>query len=255
MPALALENVSVSYPGATGRTEALRNVSLEIAAGQSLLIVGPSGCGKSTLLQLLAGLIHPDCGAAVIEGAAIVGPRRRTAFILQDYGLLPWKTVLENAALGLLVSGERKIAAFQKALAALQQVGLGTCAQSWPHELSGGMRQRVALARALAVDADLLLADEPLSALDALAREEMQDLLLELWRAQGYTQILVTHSVEEAAFLGRRIAVLSRCPGEVLAVVDNPGFGKRDSEAYFAICKALRSLLSPAGVPGGREPA
>jgi NitT/TauT family transport system ATP-binding protein len=181
---------------------------------------------------------------------AVTGPRRATSLILQDFGLLPWKTVEANAALGLTVRGVGRSEARSRAAAALERVGLADFARAYPSELSGGMSQRLALARAVALDADLLLMDEPLSALDALKREDLQGVLLDLWRRRGHTQVLVTHSIEEAVFLGRRVIVLTPRPGRVAAIVDNPGMGSdgfRASEAFFARCTQLRALLAEEG--------
>jgi NitT/TauT family transport system ATP-binding protein len=173
--------------------------------------------------------------------------------ILQDFGLFPWKTVLHNAALGLEIRRLDKRDVRRRAIASLEQVGLADFADSYPGELSGGMRQRLGVARALALDADLLLMDEPLSALDALTREDLQDLLLELWRERGHTSVLVTHSIEEAVYLGSRIVVLSPRPGRVAEVVENPGMGQagyRGHEEFYRTCVHVRSLLAEEGAVG-----
>ena len=243
MPNIALTDITLSY----GDTQALCGLTLTVAAGEPLTIIGPSGCGKSSLLTLIAGLKTPDAGRLLIDDQPLTAPRRQTAYIPQGYDLLPWKTVLENAALGLIISGTPKIVAYKQALAALKNLGIANFAQSWPHELSGGMRQRAALARALVIDADILLADEPLSALDALTREELQNTLLDLWRERGYTQILVTHSVEEAVLLGRRIVLLGARPATVRAVIDNPQMGDtgyRNTPTFFEMCTRLRECLT-----------
>ena len=173
-----------------------------------------------------------------------------SAVDLQDFGLLPWKNVFHNAALGLEVRGVSAADVREQTMRALSVVGIADFARAYPGELSGGMRQRLAVARALALDADLLLMDEPLSALDALTRENLQGLLLDLWRERGHTQVIVTHSIEEAVFLGRRVVVLSPRPGKVAHVVDNPGMGEsghRASESYYARCAELRGLLRAEG--------
>lgn len=187
---------------------ALNNVNLEVESGTSLAIIGPSGCGKSSLLRVAAGLIAPTQGHVFIDGAPLDKPRKQTALMLQNYGLLPWKTVFANAELGLRIQGIPADEREKRTSEALNRMGLGHCAQKYPAQLSGGMQQRVALARALAQNADLLLMDEPMSALDALLRESMQDMLLSLWKEKNYTQILVTHSIEEAVYLGQRILVM-----------------------------------------------
>jgi NitT/TauT family transport system ATP-binding protein len=228
---LSYTNVSLTYPGRAGApgVQALAALDLSVAAGESIALIGPSGCGKSTALLLAAGLLQPSSGQVLVAHAPAAGPRQRTALILQDFGLLPWKTVFANAALGLKVRRTPKAELTARTSQALELVGLSDFAAAYPAELSGGMRQRLALARAITLDIDLLLMDEPLSALDTLLREQLQDLLLELWHKQGYAQVLVTHSIEEAVFLGQRIVVLGHRPGHVLAVVDNPGSG---SPAY-----------------------
>jgi len=250
MAALGLKGVSLTYEGSGRPVRALDGFSLEVAAGEPLAVIGPSGCGKSTLLLLAAGLLSPSGGTVAVDGQQVAGVRRETALILQDYGLLPWKTVAENAGLGLEIRGVSRAERSTVVGEALARVGIAEFAGAYPGELSGGMRQRLALARAVALDADLLLMDEPLSALDALTREDLQDVLLELWRGRGHAQVLVTHSIEEAVFLGRRIVVMSPRPGRVAAVVDNPAMGEegyRASAAFYERCAELRSLLASEG--------
>jgi NitT/TauT family transport system ATP-binding protein len=166
--------------------------------------------------------------------------------ILQDYGLFPWKNVYQNAALGLEIRGFSKEAQAQIVLPILEELGLKDFLNHYPAQLSGGQRQRVAIARALALKPDLLLMDEPLSALDALTREGLQELILEIWRHQELTMILVTHNIEEAVFLGNKVAVLSPRPGRVVAVVENPNSGTaafRQSVEFYRQCSRLRRLL------------
>ncbi|MEI7814325.1 MAG: ABC transporter ATP-binding protein [Coriobacteriia bacterium] len=251
MAALEFGSTSMTYEGSDRSVRALDALELAVDVGEPVAIIGPSGCGKSTLLLLAAGLLAPTSGAVRVGGSAVDGPRRGTALILQDFGLLPWKTVEANAALGLKIRGVAAAELHQRAISALEGVGLADFARAYPAELSGGMRQRLALARAVALDADLVLMDEPLSALDALKREELQDVLLGLWKLRGHTQVLVTHSIEEAVFLGRRVVVMSPRPGKVSAVVDNPGMGSegyRVTEEYFETVKRLRRILAEEGV-------
>lgn len=199
---------------------------------------------------MAAGLILPTSGEVSVAGAVSRTPRKETAFIPQDLGLMPWKTVLQNAALGLRLHKVPKADAHELARHALEQVGLESFERSYPKELSGGMKQRLALARALAMDADLLLMDEPLSAIDALLRETLQDLLLDLWVSRGHTQMLVTHSIEEAVYLGRRILVFSDRPGTVIGEVSNEGMGERgyrDSAEFSRICRDVRDVLASGG--------
>ena len=256
---LAFSNIAVEYSSSDKGGEslvALENLSLTVGSGESVAVIGPSGCGKSTLLRLASGLLAPTSGAVEADGARVEGPRRGTALILQDYGLLPWKTVRANAELGLTVQRVARAERRRRAEEALAAVGLERFADAYPSELSGGMQQRLALARAMAMDADLLLMDEPLSALDALLREEIQDMLLRSWRERGYSQILVTHSIEEAVFLGRRIVVMAPRPGRIVAELENPEMGRADyrsSEAFFERCRAVRAALERGTRGGGPE--
>ncbi|HBT95276.1 MAG TPA: ABC transporter ATP-binding protein [Coriobacteriia bacterium] len=243
---LNYENVSLTYPGTSTPVKALDRYSLTVAKGEPVALIGPSGCGKSTSLLLATGLLSPSEGEVLVDGKPVNKPRRETALILQDFGLLPWKTVFENAALGLCIRRFSKAERKTRVERALEQVGLSDFAKMYPGELSGGMRQRLALARTLALDVDVMLMDEPLSALDAMLREGLQDLLLTLWQQRGYTQVLVTHSIEEAVFLGRRIVVLSPRPGRVMTIIDNPKMGTfdyRGTEGFYRTCQLVRKAL------------
>lgn len=243
---LSYDDVSLVYPGTATPVRALDRYSLDVAKGEPIALIGPSGCGKSTSLLLATGLLAPSEGKVLVDGKPVGKPRRETALILQDFGLLPWKTVFENAALGLRIRKIAKTERRARVERALEQVGLSEFARMYPGELSGGMRQRLALARTLALDVDVMLMDEPLSALDAMLREGLQDLLLTLWQQRGYTQVLVTHSIEEAAFLGRRIVVLSPRPGHVVGIIDNPKMGTLDyrgTESFYRTCQLVRKAL------------
>lgn len=250
MAVVDITGLGVVYESEDRPVRALANVDLTVAGGEPLSVIGPSGCGKSTLLLAIAGLVRPTAGGVRLDGEPVGRPRLKTALILQDFGLLAWKTVFQNAALGLEIRGVERGELRSRAVDALQSVDIADFADCYPGELSGGMRQRLALARALALDADLFLMDEPLSALDELTREGLQELLLDLWRRRGHTQVLVTHSVEEAVYLGRRIAVMSARPGRIAHIVDNPGYGSHDhrnSEGFHARCVELRHRLREQG--------
>jgi NitT/TauT family transport system ATP-binding protein len=202
------------------------------------------------MLNIIAGLREPSSGQVLVHNELITKPRKKTSLILQDYGLLPWKTVLDNAALGLLVQRMPKKLAQEKALDALQTVKIAEFAHAYPRELSGGMRQRLAMARAIALDTDIMLMDEPLSALDALTREELQNVLLGLWKAEKYAQVLVTHSIEEAVLLGRRIVLMTSRPGRIWQIIDNPDMGSadyRESPEFHEKSTNLRHLLIGKG--------
>jgi NitT/TauT family transport system ATP-binding protein len=231
---------------AYGEREVLFDVSFEVPPRGGLAIIGPSGCGKTTLLYTLAGLRRPKSGTVRIDGKMVQGPRGQSAVILQHYGLLPWKTVHENAALGLRIrrvpSKERQ----QKVLAILGELGMGDYLEAYPRQLSGGQQQRVAIARALALEPDLLIMDEPFSSLDALTREGLQNLLLDIWTQREITLVLVTHSIEEAVFLGQEVLVLSGNPGRVQARLPNAALGSHDFRGraeYQSLCTELRVRL------------
>jgi NitT/TauT family transport system ATP-binding protein len=254
---LEFRDVTVDYPSSIqpgAQLRALDHLNLSVATGESVAVIGPSGCGKSTMLRLATGLQLPTEGAVLAYGVPVEGPRRDTGLILQDFGLLPWADVYHNAELGLKVHKVPKAQREERTAKALAQVGLSGFERNYPSELSGGMQQRLALARAIAMDVDTLLMDEPLSALDALLREELQETLLELWRRDGYTQVLVTHSIEEAVFLGQRIVVMAPRPSRVVAVIDNPGMGEsryRSEDAFFARCKEVRAALAQGAAGKG----
>ncbi|WP_243375209.1 ABC transporter ATP-binding protein [Geotalea sp. SG265] len=198
---------------------ALEDINLEVKKGEFLVLVGPSGCGKSTLLDILAGLAHPTSGAVYIDGKQVSGPALDRGIVLQGYALFPWRTVRQNVEFGLEIKkvpkGERKAISDRF----IKLVGLDGFADRFPHELSGGMKQRVAIARALAYDPDILLMDEPFAAVDAQTRENLQDELLRIWEETKKTIVFVTHSIEEAAFLGDRVAVLTANPGTLREIV------------------------------------
>ena len=235
------------YNSGPNRVPVYQDFSLHIARGESLVLIGPSGCGKSTLLFLLAGLLRPSQGKILIDNEPVAGPRRRTAFILQEYGLFPWLSVADNVSLGLRVRHQKRRDYQEKVAMVLEQMGLSEVKERYPAQLSGGQRQRVALARALSLDPDLLLMDEPLSSLDALTRERLQELLLDIWHRGGLTTVLVTHSIEEAVCLGSRILVLGGPPVRILAEVVNPearANNFRQSPRFYELCAHVRSLLA-----------
>ena len=215
-----------------GDVEALTGVSLELPRARLSTLLGPSGCGKTTLLKIIAGLIPPTSGEVWVKGKQVAGPGPERAFVFQDFALLPWANVLRNIAFGLELRGIPKEERFEIARKQIAEVGLSSFESSYPHQLSGGMRQRVGLARALAVDADIILMDEPFSSVDEQTRRKFQEELLELLRHKQKTVIFVTHSIEEAAYLSDQIILLSPRPGTVSKIIHpNIERGARDPDA------------------------
>jgi sulfonate transport system ATP-binding protein len=229
MPGVHIEIRDLSHR--YGEREVLHSIDLEIVPGEFLAVVGASGCGKTTLLRLIAGLDEPSSGVVVQDGVAVHGLNRRARVMFQDDRLLPWERVAGNVGLGLAEDLDRRVGR------ALAQVGLGDRARDWPSTLSGGQRQRVALARALAGDPALLLLDEPLGALDALTRIEMQALVEETWRTSGFTAVLVTHDVEEAVTLADRVIAVDGGRVTFDAPVALPRPRRRDSAAFSSLAR------------------
>jgi ABC-type nitrate/sulfonate/bicarbonate transport system ATPase subunit len=249
---ISVEHIAFSYPGAPG---IFADFSWQVGRGQAWAVLGPSGCGKTTLLYLLAGLQFPTSGQVRVDGQALARPRPQTGLILQEYGLLPWATVRQNISLGLQIRrfyGPDGLHAPVQGIAPgdlqgwLVRLGLDEHAGKYPGQLSGGQRQRTAIARTLVLQPDLLLMDEPFSALDAPTRLGLEDLTLQLWQEQRFTFIVVTHAIEEAAYLGQSILVLGRTPHRCGRVFTNPVFGlpdARDSQDYRLLCRDLRAEL------------
>jgi NitT/TauT family transport system ATP-binding protein len=198
-----------------GHFVVLDDVSFEVAAGEFVALVGPSGCGKTTLLDLIGGLTRADRGQIRIGGREIDGPGLDRGIVFQQYALFPWKTALGNIEFGLEAKGIARRERAERARRFLDLVGLGAFADRYPHELSGGMKQRVAIARALSYEPDVLLMDEPFAALDAQTRESLQDELLRIWQRTGTTVVFITHSIDEAIYLGQRVLVMAAAPGRV----------------------------------------
>jgi NitT/TauT family transport system ATP-binding protein len=193
----------------------LDNLSLTINSGEFICLLGPSGCGKTTLMNLIAGFDKPTEGTVEIDGQLVTRPNPKHITIFQDYGLFPWRTVLDNVLFGLEAKGIKGKAAKELADQYLELVGLTTAAGQFPRQLSGGMKQRVAIARALAVEPDILLMDEPFGALDAFTRYRLQDEVLRIWQEKKTTIIFVTHDIDEAIYLGQKIVIMSPNPGRI----------------------------------------
>ena len=214
--AVAVEQVSKIYPGGV---EALNDMTIQFPRGELTSLLGPSGCGKTTLLKIIAGLIPATTGRVTINGEQVTGPGEERAFVFQDFALMPWASVLRNAAFGLELRGVPKSERHAIAEKYIDAVGLKGYENLYPHELSGGMRQRVGLARALAVDADVLLMDEPFSAVDEQTRRKFQEDLLGVIKDEGKTFIFVTHSIEEAVYVSHSIALLLPRPSRVSEII------------------------------------
>ena len=250
-----VQNLDFTYPNST---PLFSGFHWQVQAGEAWAIIGPSGCGKTTLLYLLAGLRRPTSGTITIAGAILDRPRPETGLILQDYGLLPWATVKQNVGLGHRIRdfyGPDGLHAPRSYPATadddqveqwLIRLRLEKVRQAFPGQLSGGQRQRTAIARTLVLKPDLLLMDEPFASLDAPTRESLQDLILVLHKERSLTIIAVTHTIEEAAVLGKRILILNEPPNREPLIVDNPDAGEpsfRQQPAYFEMCGYLRKAL------------
>jgi len=250
-PIIAVDNVSYTYRQPNATVRALAGVSFELPKASSCAVIGPSGCGKTTLLYLLAGLLAPASGSVLVAGQPAAAGQG-TSLILQDYGLLPWKTVWDNARLGLQLRREPREKQEDKVREVLGFLGLAGLERHYPAQLSGGQRQRVAIARSLATRPDLLLMDEPLSSLDALTREELQDTIVDILGGGGLSFVLVTHSIEEAVYLGQKILVMSGPPGRIAAAIENGGAGRRSyrgTREFHSQCDHLRALLTDISRP------
>ncbi len=218
---LDMQGISVTFRQRDGaQLQVLRDVSLHVGGGEFMSVVGPSGCGKTTLLRVADGLLKPDTGSVRLGGTAITKPSPHAGFVFQDDLLLPWRTVLANVLFPIELKHAITSADRGAALELLGIVGLERFGQSFPHQLSGGMRQRVNLARALVGDPALLLLDEPFASLDAQTREILQEELLRIWAQFGKTVIFITHQIEEAVYLGDRVVVMGSNPGHIRRTID-----------------------------------
>ena len=242
---LRVSEVTISYPTENGTFTAVEDVSFEVTKGEKFILLGPSGCGKSTLLKSIAGFIAPVRGAVELNGHGVSRPGPDRVVVFQEFDqLLPWRTVMGNVTYPLRVA--RKMddeGARREASRFITMVGLDRFADSYPHQLSGGMKQRVAIARSLAIDPAMLLMDEPFASLDALTRRKMQEELLTIWEATRKTILFVTHSIPEAVLLGDRILILSTGPGRVRRLIDNPAAGQRETVAALAVQREIQGIL------------
>ncbi|WMW22093.1 ABC transporter ATP-binding protein [Methanolobus mangrovi] len=251
MGTVKVRNVSRKFiKDGDSSTLALDNVSLEVADKEFVCFIGPSGCGKTTLLRIISGLDKPDSGELYLDDKKIDSPGPDRGMVFQEYSLFPWKSVIDNIIFGPIMGGAKKKDALEAAEKYLELVGLQQFRNSYPYELSGGMKQRVAIARALANEPSVLLMDEPFGALDAQTRNILQQELLEIWQKKHITILFVTHSVDEAVFLADKIVLMSARPGKIKEIikVDLPRPRERTSlEANLLRDRILKSLLKEQG--------
>lgn len=253
---IKIDHLTKSFPGAAGDTlQVLDDISLELRDGEVVALLGRSGSGKSTLLRTIAGLIAPTSGSVHYRGAELNGANPGTAMVFQTFALMPWLTVQENVELGLAARGVSPAEQKMRALRAIDVIGLDGFESAYPKELSGGMRQRVGFARALVLEPDLLLMDEPFSALDVLTAENLRTELMNLWASHEFPTraiCLVTHNIEEAVLLADRVLVLGANPGRIRAevVVDLPRPRDRRSPGFAVVVDRLYGLLTGAEVAG-----
>jgi len=219
---LSVQNLYKTFDCQTGTVTALKDVSFDVYRREFMCVIGPSGCGKSTLIRILAGLESSSDGKVLLDGNPVTGPGPDRGMVFQSYTLFPWLTVKQNVMFGPRMSGKRGTSAESEARQWIDLVGLSKFENSYPHQLSGGMKQRVAIARALANRPRILLMDEPFGALDAQTRCQMQSYLLQIWRNLDITILFITHDLDEAAFLADRILVLKANPGEVNEIIEVP---------------------------------
>jgi NitT/TauT family transport system ATP-binding protein len=245
-PIVQVNHVYVDYLNGRSRgATIIEDASFSIQPGEKFVIIGPSGCGKTTLIKAIAGFLIPRQGQILVKDKTIKGPGPDRAFVFQDFEqLFAWRTVLGNVVYALMATKQiSRREATEKAQHYLELVDVAAAADKYPHMLSGGMKQRAALARALALEPDILLMDEPFGALDAITRNQLQLELNDIWRCTGVTIILVTHSIQEAVFLGHRVMVMSASPASILEIVDTSEAEDFGSEMFNDLSLHLRSLL------------
>ncbi|QWU14060.1 NitT/TauT family transport system ATP-binding protein [Paenibacillus sophorae] len=263
-PVVELKSVTHAYLGDREASLAVEDLNLEIEQGEFVSLVGPSGCGKTTLLSIIAGLLQPSRGEVFVNGRAVSGPAPEVGYMLQQDYLFPWRSILDNALLGLELTGRLDEAGRRKTADLLADMGLKGTEQSYPNQLSGGMRQRVALVRTLATDPGLLLLDEPFSALDYQIKLQLEDLVSETLRQRKKTAVLVTHDLSEAIAVSTRVILLERNPGRIrrvfdipVQIADTPPLYARDqpgfAELFHALWKEMELAGTAADVAGKTE--
>jgi NitT/TauT family transport system ATP-binding protein len=244
-PQIVIAGVNKIFAGDEREVVALKDINLEIDAGQFVCLLGPSGCGKSTLLNAVAGFSLPSSGSIQVEGETVSAPGPKRGMVFQEYALFPWMTVEQNIAFGLEIKGIAQAEREQRVAALLEMLGMADFRNRFPKDLSGGMRQRVAIARVLALDSPIMLMDEPFGALDALTRRNLQDELLRIWAELKKTVIFVTHSIEEAIYLADRIVVMTYRPGTVKRdlTVDLPRMRDPSTPEFNALKRELGEMV------------
>jgi NitT/TauT family transport system ATP-binding protein len=245
---LVVDRVAIGYRRNGRYVPAVGEASFEVRRGEKIMLLGPSGCGKSTILKAVAGYLRPSAGRIVVGGRDAPPPGPDRAVVFQEFDqLFPWRTVLGNVVYPLRVTGVDRSTARTRAVQYLELMGLGTALDSYPHQLSGGMKQRVAIARALAIDPLMLLMDEPFGALDAQTRGRLQRELAGIAARTNVTLLFVTHSIDEAILLGDRVVVLAGRPSQVARIVDVAGLGGPDDPGFADARQTLRGLLAEEG--------
>lgn len=257
-PALEVSGISKSFTHRRRETNVLNNVSLKVEQQEFVSIVGPSGCGKSTLFHMIGGLVKPDAGTIRMNGKVVTGQRGEISYMPQQPALFPWRTIEDNVLLAGEIKGALQDGAREEARQWLAKVGLNGFEQAYPHMLSGGMQQRAAFLRALLAPQELMLLDEPFSALDALTRSEMQRWLLELWEENRRSVLFITHNIEEALLLSNRIYVFSGRPGSILHTVDVPFPRPRpdeitDSPEFLKLKRQLSQWMREEQAKSGKQ--
>jgi NitT/TauT family transport system ATP-binding protein len=250
MPALDVKNVSKTFVEDKNKVAALDDVSFTVEDEEFVCLVGPSGCGKSTMLRVIAGLEKADSGEVIFEGKPITKPTSKIAMVFQLFGLLPWKTAIENVEVPLEVLGVPKKERVAVGMEYIKMVNLEGFENTYPHDLSGGMKQRVGIARALALKPEILLMDEPFSSLDELTAKTLRDLVLSIWRKRDEPPnsiVMVSHNVEEAVYMADRVIVMSPRPGrivgEVKVEIPRPRFEHRREPVYFRFVDEVMEIL------------
>jgi NitT/TauT family transport system ATP-binding protein len=249
---LDVRNLTKSFVTPEGPRDALKDLSFQIHRREFVTVIGPSGCGKSTLIRMIAGLDYPTSGEILLDGKPVTAPGPDRGMVFQSYTLFPWLTVKKNVMFGLELAGRSEMAAASEALQWIDMVGLSAYAESYPHQLSGGMKQRVAIARALANNPRVLIMDEPFGALDAQTRCQMQGYLLQIWKQVDVTILFITHDLDEAVYLSDRILVLGANPGHLEEFIENPVPRPRSPSqfiepTFLATRQRLDTLIHPPG--------